>query len=233
MCGRISQGFTWEELAERLDLIGAPVNLEARFNVAPGQYVQTVRLEEGDRQLVQLLWGLIPSWAKEQKIAWKLINARAETAHSKPSFRGAYKARRCLVPVDGFYEWTDGKSGRQPWRIVHRDGAVLALAGLWESWRIPENAKLTGALKERQAGDGVETFTIITTEANDFMKQLHGRMPAILVGENCQKWLEGGETELAPLAEDCLRFYKVTSSVNSPRFEGPVCAEPLNASGGG
>ena len=125
-----------------------------------------VRNEEGERRLSMLRWGLIPAWAKDPGIGHKLINARAETAAVKSAFRAALSKRRCLVPVDGYYEWRREGSVRQPWLIARRDGGPMAFAGLWERWRVPEGAVLRGSLAERRPGDVVETFTILTCDAD-------------------------------------------------------------------
>ena len=145
MCGRFTNRFTWKELHERLDLIGTPLNLRPRYNVAPSQDVAVARAADpgsrsgaGEgRTLAMLRWGLIPSWAKDHAIGHKLINARSETAAEKPSFRSAFRHRRCLIPADGFYEWQRRGGTRQPWLFGLRDGAPMVFAGLWERWTGP------------------------------------------------------------------------------------------------
>src|SRR4051812_34360542 len=140
-----------------------------RYNIAPTQQVAAVRAsaDAGRRELVPLKWGLIPSWAKDPKIATQCLNARGETVAEKPAFRSAFKRRRCLILADGYYEWTGPKGQKQPWRLRLRDNAPFAFAGLWECWRRPE-------------GDPVETCTIVTTEANELAAKYHDRMPVIL-----------------------------------------------------
>ena len=181
MCGRCTQRFSWREVHSflRLGTPGPALNLRPRYNLAPSQNaaVVVVREEDGEPQLSMLRWGLIPEWAKDPNIGHKLINARAETAAVKPSYRAAYSRRRCLVPADGFYEWRREGELRQPWLIAPRDGGIVAFAGLWERWRVPEGAVLRGSLSERRAGEIVETLTILTTEANTTMQALHHRMP--------------------------------------------------------
>ena len=130
MCGRFTQRMTWRELHERMDLIGTPLNLRPRYNVAPSQDVVVVRADDEGRGLAMLRWGLIPSWAKDSTIGHRLINARSETAAEKPSFRSAYRHRRCLMPADGFYEWKREGKTRQPWLFALVDGAPFAFAGL-------------------------------------------------------------------------------------------------------
>ena len=132
MCGRFTQRLSWAELHELMDLIGAPLNLQPRYNVAPSQNVAVVRATANGRRLSLMRWGLIPSWAKDPAIGHKLINARAETAAEKPSFRTAFRHRRCLIPADGFYEWQRRGGTRQPWLFRLSNGAPFAFAGLWE-----------------------------------------------------------------------------------------------------
>ena len=168
MCGRFTQSYTWQEVYAFLNLFGEPQHLEPRYNIAPHQNVAVVRAEQQQRRLSMLRWGLLPAWTKDVKMAARLINARCETAHVKPSFRAAFQARRCLVPVDGFYEWKRADGGtKQPYRIHMRDGGLFALAGLWEPWRVPEGLALTGHLAGKRPGDTIESFTILTTAANE------------------------------------------------------------------
>ena len=197
MCGRFTQRLSWRELQEFLDLIGAPQNLRPRYNVAPGQSIATVRLADGGRRLSMLRWGLIPAWAKEPSIGYKMINARAETTYQKPSFRAAFKARRCLIPADGFYEWKREGKAKQPYLIGLKDGGGFVFAGLWESWIVPAGLALTGSLAELAPGDVLETCTILTTEANAALAPIHPRMPVILPAEAYDPWLGG---EAVPLA---------------------------------
>ena len=149
-----------------MDLIGAPLNLRPRYNVAPSQDVAVARPGDNGRTLAMLRWGLIPAWAKDSAIGHKLINARSETAAQKPSFRSAFRHRRCLIPADGFYEWQRRGGTRQPWLFRPRSGAPLVFAGLWERWTVPAGAALTGPLAERSPGGAVDTCTILTTAAN-------------------------------------------------------------------
>ncbi len=227
MCGRITQGFTWREVNAFLRLIGPAANLRPRYNLAPSQNAAVVRGDAEGRHLSMMRWGLIPGWAKDPSIGHKLINARAETAAVKPSFRGAFSKRRCLVPVDGFYEWRREGSIRQPWRIFRPDGGLMAFAGLWERWRVPEGAALRGSLAERQPGEVVENFTILTTEANATMRALHHRMPVILMPEAFETWLTGGDVQLGPASEDLVAMHRVDLRVNNPRNDDPECVAAL------
>ena len=228
MCGRFTQRMTWRELHERMDLIGTPLNLRPRYNVAPGQDVAVVRPGTGGgRGLAMLRWGLTPSWAKDPAIAWKLIIARSETAAEKPSFRAAFRHRRCLIPADGFYEWQRRGGIKQPWLFGLHDGAPFAFAGLWETWTVPEGASLTGSLAERSAGNAVETCTILTTAANDTVAPVHGRMPVILPRDSWDTWLAGEDVALAPYPADDMAAQPVSTMVNRAANEDPRCVEPI------
>ena len=227
MCGRFTQRFSWQDLQAFLRLGGPAANLRPRYNLAPSQSAAVVRGDAAGRRLSMLRWGLIPAWAKDPAIGHKLINARAETAAVKPSFGAAFSKRRCLVPADGFYEWQRGDSARQPWFIARRDGEPMAFAGLWERWRVPEGAVLRGALAERRPGDVVETFTILTTDANETIRALHPRMPAILSPEAFEPWLSGEDVELGPTPKDLLAMHRVGRGVNNPRYDAPACVVPL------
>ena len=227
MCGRFTQRMTWRELHERLGLIGTPLNLRPRFNVAPSQDVAVVRANDHGRTLAMLRWGLIPSRAGEPNIGYKLINARSETAAEKPSFRSAFRHRRCLIPAEGFYEWKREGKTRQPWLFGLRDGAPFAFAGLWESWTVPQGAALTGSLAERTPGEAVETCTILTTAANETVAPVHGRMPVILPPEAYGPWLAGEDVPLTPYPADDMTAHPVSTHVNRPANDDPRCVEPV------
>ena len=219
-----------------MNLIGAPRNLRPRYNIAPSQEVAVVRDGDGGRSLSMLRWGLIPGWAKDPAIAYKLINARSETVSGKPSFRSAYRRRRCLIPADGFYEWTRRGKTKQPWLIGPRDGGVFAFAGLWERWTVPEGAALTGSLAELRPGDVVETCTILTTAANGVVARVHNRMPVILPPGAFDPWLEGEEVPLGPCPADAMTIHPVSTLVNKPANDDPRCVEAVrsgNERGGG
>ncbi len=225
MCGRFTQRLPWRELQEFLDLIGTPQNLRPRYNVAPGQTIATVRLGDGGRRLSMLRWGLIPAWAKEPNIGYKLINARSETAHQKPSFRAAFKARRCLIPADGFYEWKREGKAKQPYLIGMKDGAGFVFAGLWESWTVPAGLPLTGSLAELAPGAVLETCTILTTEANAALTPIHPRMPVILPAEAYDPWLTGEAVPLAPYPAAAMTAHPVSTLVNKPANDDERCVE--------
>ena len=222
MCGRYSLTVTPDELY-RLFGIDDKLNLQPRFNVAPTQAAPVVRKTGGEKNMDMLRWGLIPPWSKDASIASKLINARGETVAEKPSFRSAYESRRCLVPVDGFYEWRTEGGKKQPFRIGFREGKPFAFAGLWESWTVPEGLKDTG--------DTVETFTIVTTNANPKLVPIHHRMPVIVDPTDYELWLEGGSDEanavIKPFSQDDMAFYRVSTRVNNVRNDDEACVEPL------
>lgn len=225
MCGRYSQTKSWSGLVEhfQIDDDVPALNLAPRYNIAPTQDVPVVRHQAGSskRKIVLLRWGLVPSWAKEPGIGARMINARAETVAEKPSFRSAFKHRRCLIPADGFYEWKKEEAGpRQPYRITLKNRDPFAFAGLWERWeKAPDEIP-------------VKTCTIITTEANDLLQPIHDRMPVILHREDYDKWLNAeansGESVLPllrPYPSEEMAFYPVSRHVNNVRNDDPQCVE--------
>jgi putative SOS response-associated peptidase YedK len=228
MCGRFSLSVTPEALVEQFSLhLSGAVPPPPRYNIAPTQPVVAVRTRNaaGERELVLLHWGLIPSWAKDPSIGNRMINARAETLAGKPSFRTALRRRRCLVPADGFYEWARGAAGKQPYHIRRVDRAPFAFAGLWEHW--------VGA-----DGSEILSCTLVTTGANALMRPLHHRMPVILAPEDYPRWLhpEEGRPEgllplLAPRKWEGMETVAVSAYVNNPRNEGAQCIAPLPPGG--
>ncbi|MFO1057549.1 MAG: SOS response-associated peptidase [Dongiaceae bacterium] len=220
MCGRYSITTTFEAVRKLFGLrSGVPNWWVPRYNVAPTQLAPVVRLRDGERELVQLRWGLIPFWAKDEKIGYQTINAKCETIATKPAFREAFRRRHCLVATDGFYEWLKPASGpKQPFRIVRRDRAPFALAGLWERWRPAAGA------------EAVETFTVITCAPNDVCAALHDRMPVIVDPADYAEWLAaapGAEALLRPCPADALEAYPVPAAVGNVRNEGPELIEPV------
>ncbi len=187
-----------------------------RYNVAPSTNIPVIRLIEGERVLSLMRWGLIPYWARDPKIGYKMINARAETVAAKPAFRSAYKARRCLIPASGFYEWKRNANPKIPHFVHRRDDSPMAFAGLWESCEIENEI--------------VESCTIITTTPNEMMAELHNRMPVILDPETFDWWMTGPRDEvgqlLVPCPSDELEAYPISRQVNNPRNEGPELLRP-------
>ncbi len=197
----------------------ATPNLRSNYNAAPTQLLPVIRIgADGDRELATLRWGLIPMWAKDPKIAYSTINARAETVAEKPAFRTAFKKRRCLVPADGFYEWQATGDGKQPYRITMKDGEPFAMAGLWERWDKGE--------------EPLESFTIIVTSGNSLIKPIHDRMPVILDPDTWDHWLTAADTAI-PMAllqsypAKKMAAYKISTRVNSPKNNDAEVIEPL------
>src|SRR5689334_22158109 len=235
MCGRyllradprlLERAFGITEFSE------TPRDLAPRFNVAPTQSVAIVRNKPGreltiirradgsaERELASVRWGLIPAWAKDPSIGNKMINARAEGASDKPSFRAALKARRCVVPASGFYEWKrQGRGPKQPYLIQRKDEEPIGFAGLWERWH------------DRVSGEVVETCTIITCEPNELMAELHDRMPVILDPADYDRWLDPKAAGAEELLRSCpaawLEAIPVSTRVNNPANDDESVLEP-------
>lgn len=222
MCGRFTLSSPAETVAAIFELSEIP-QLQPRYNIAPTQAVASVLYDGGGacRTLRMLHWGLIPSWAKDPDIGSRMINARSETAATKPSFRSAFRRRRCLIVADGFYEWKKIERGKQPYCIRLTDDRPFAFAGLWEHW---------------EGGDGsvIDSCTIITTEPNELTASIHNRMPVILPETAYAPWLDPELTEpsavqalLRPFPSDQLKAYPVSQCVNSPSNDVPACVEPV------
>jgi putative SOS response-associated peptidase YedK len=222
MCGRFVLEISPELLMKVYRLPSIP-DWQPRYNIAPGQNVAVIRQHNGgDRALAWLQWGLIPSWAKEQSIGHKMINARCETVHEKPSFKHAFQARRCIIPASGFYEWEKRGPEKIPHYIHLRDHQIMSFAGLWEKWTSSE-------------GKTLETCTILTTAANSLLKKLHDRMPVILHSEEIELWLNRGIDDVNrlkglfhPYPSDQLAEYVVSKAVNHPANDSPACITPLS-----
>lgn len=221
MCGRFSMAIDSDNLQTALALGQMPAGWKRRYNIAPSQDIAAVRDAE-TRAVEMLQWGLVPFWAKDPAIGNSLINARSESVHEKPSFKNAFRKRRCLILADGFYEWQkSGAQGSRPFYFSLRSGEPFAFAGLWETWQ-PKD----------QPGEALTTCAIITTAANETVAPVHERMPVILRKENMWDWLlESSETTLMsllrPAPADWLRVWEVSRAVNNPREDSPECAAPL------
>ncbi|HEY9650407.1 MAG TPA: SOS response-associated peptidase [Coleofasciculaceae cyanobacterium] len=225
MCGRFSQSHSANAIAQTFQVPDVPP-LPPRYNIAPTQPVPTVlqTSEQQDRQFKMLHWGLIPSWAKDSKIGSKLINARAETVAEKPSFRSAFRKRRCLVLADGFYEWRqqEGKKQKQPFYFQLNDDSPFAFAGLWEHW-------------EDSNGEEIDSCTILTTQANELMHPIHNRMPVILESKDYELWLNP-EVKQSELLQPLLRpyptqemtAYPVSTLVNKPSHDSADCIQRVD-----
>ncbi len=220
MCGRFTQAADGEIIARVFDLPEAP-RMAPRYNIAPTQEVAAVRADGAGRRISLLHWGLIPSWAKERTMGARMINARADTLAEKPAFRSAFRARRCLIVADGFYEWQKPGGGKRPHFIGFRDRRPFGFAGLWERWS-PEG------------DEAVESCTIITTEANDLLAPIHDRMPVILEPDQFALWLDPTVTDparvaglLHPYPSGALEAYPVGLLVNNPANDSPACLDRL------
>lgn len=216
MCGRYTQTHSGQDLTEVFQLTteAAP---PPRYNISPSQPVSAVI---ANREYRIFQWGLVPSWAKDYKIGYRLINARSETAAEKPSFRAAFKRRRCLIPADGFYEWqrTASNKKKQPFYIHFRNRELFAFAGLWEQW-------------EGADGSYLETCTILTTEPNELMAPIHNRMPVIIPKDDYGRWLTAAPKQVQGLMKPHdateMEAYPVSTLVNSPKNEVADCIVPL------
>lgn len=218
MCGRytLAKGEgKWEFAHFRVEWKGPN-----RFNIAPSQFAPIIRMEQGEPVVRTLRWGLVPSWAKDANGGARLANARGETVASKPSFRAAFRSRRCFVPADGYYEWQTLGRRKQPWRFVRPDRSAFLMAGLWESWTDP-------------GGSELETFSLITTTPNAVAATVHDRMPVILDGADVDAWLndatapEALQALIRACPEDRLTAYPVDARVGSPANDDPACIDPL------
>jgi putative SOS response-associated peptidase YedK len=210
MCGRFTVKATWAELIAlyRLTMAAPPHNLRPRYNVCPTDPVDVVTAEDGKRELGPMRWGLVPRWwskpLKELRMA--TFNARAETVETKPFFRDAFKRTRCLIPMSGYFEWQARASGKQPWYFTATDGSpLLTAAGLWDQW------------KDRATGEQIKSCTMIITKPNDFVAEVHDRMPVLLTDDQFAPWLSGesGAETLKPAPNDYLQRRPVSKRVNS------------------
>lgn len=219
MCGRYTLRTPDDSLVERFKIDEYPSSILPSYNIAPTQEVAAVVEEDEERKLELLRWGLIPSWAKDPEIGSRMINARGETVSETPSFRKAFKARRCLILADGFYEWQKIDNGKQPYHVRMKDASPFAFAGLWEI--------------SNGDGDGIRTCAIITTEPNDLMSEIHHRMPVILHPDDYEMWLDPSFEEKGPLSallkpypDYAMETYPVSRRVNRPTNDEPGCVEP-------
>ena len=230
MCGRMVVTRSAREIADEFEVseAAAACELGPRYNVAPSQDILALRADaSGDRQLAVLHWGLIPSWSKQRSTGYRMINARSETAAEKPSFREALRKRRCIVPIEGFYEWQappkGTKQAKVPHFFRHPEGRGLAIAGLWESWT------------DVATGEVVESCTLLTTEANRDVRPVHHRMPVFLPDSEFARWLDPAcedvqqiESLLVPATPGLLEAIEVSTRVNNPRNEDPRCIEAVS-----
>jgi putative SOS response-associated peptidase YedK len=222
MCGRFTLFEADKILSKEFGISGIPP-LSSRYNIAPSQPVAAVRTTAAasGREIAFLRWGLIPSWSKDPAIGNRLINARAETAGEKSSFRNAFRRHRCLIPANGFYEWQRQERGKQPYFIRMRDGRIFAFAGLWDRWESPDEGV-------------IETCTILTTAANTVLAPIHDRMPVILPQTNYARWLDPALKDvdslsplLVPFPPEDMLAIPVSHRVNAPSNDDEKCIDPL------
>jgi putative SOS response-associated peptidase YedK len=223
MCGRYKLSRRKQVVEEYFDAVSSEEDWSPRFNIAPTQPIPVIRQnpKEPVRGLSLMRWGLIPSWAKDPSGAARMINARSETASTKPAFRDALKFRRCLIPADGFYEWKrDGKT-KQPYCFEVNDGSLFAFAGLWERWKDP-------------SGSWIKTCSILTTTPNAVTASVHDRMPVILDPDAYELWLDPGMTNVAaasdllkPFDARLMRSFPVSARINSVVNEDAECSRPV------
>jgi putative SOS response-associated peptidase YedK len=227
MCGRFTSTTSASDLATWFDVGTVLVEeLQPDHNVTPTRDIYIVREEAEERLLDTARWGLVPSWAEDPRIGARLINARSETAAQKPSFRSAFRRRRCLIPVDGFYEWSPmpGQRRKQPWYFSAQDGGPLAFAGLWESWRSPDTPDAAP----------LSTCTILTGPPNAVVAPIHDRMPVILGRSSWDAWLDPANEVvdalsdmLGPAPDDLLSVWPVSLAVNDVHRHDDALVEPV------
>lgn len=223
MCGRYRLSRRKQIIEEHFDSISGDEQWGPRYNIAPTQPVPVIRQnpKEPIRELSLARWGLIPLWAKDSSVAATMINARSETAASKPAFRDALRFRRCLIPADGFYEWQRTGKTKQPYCFEVNDGELFAFAGLWDRWK-------------DASGKSIETCSILTTTPNAVTSAVHDRMPVILDPDSYELWLDPGMTKveavsdlLRPCDSRQMRSYPVSTRVNSVRDDDEQCCQPV------
>ncbi|GIO09690.1 putative SOS response-associated peptidase YoqW [Brevibacillus reuszeri] len=223
MCGRFTIVFDAETLLNRFDIEDIPFDWREIYNVAPGQKIPAIIEDRGERRIGQLKWGLVPFWSKDEKVGYKMINAKSETLREKPAFKNLFARKRCIIPADGFYEWKKVGKEKQPMRIMMTTGEPFAFAGLYDTWTSPEGEKL-------------HTCTIITTKPNDVVQDIHDRMPVILKKQDEQLWLDREKFDadllqslLVPYDHDQMRAYPVPAMVGSPKNDLPECIQEIAA----
>ncbi len=226
MCGRYTLATTPEMIAHSFDVRLDNFDFMPRFNIAPSQSVLTITSGNAGSQARMMRWGLIPFWAKDAKIGYKMINARGETVADSRAFKYAFQKRRCLIPADSFYEWQGSGKNRQPIRIMLKSEEPFAFAGIWETWTD----------KSVPDAEPVLSCSIITTVPNSLMEPIHNRMPVILPKELEEAWISPGQEDagllremLLPYDPGLMKTYQVSTLVNSPKNDGPEVILPLAA----
>jgi len=211
MCGRFALYSSFQAIKDYADLLNEIEEINANYNIAPGQEIPIIRRQNNQNILRYYKWGLIPFWAKDEKISYKLINSRSETIAEKPSFRYAFQKRRCLIPANGFYEWR--KSDKQPFYVRLKDRELFTFAGIWEMWKSP-------------TGKQIYSCSIITTSSNNIMDKIHNRMPVILSKEQEENWLRSNSKNdlqemLKPYTDNNMELIPISNEVNSVKNNYP------------
>lgn len=222
MCGRFTQTYTWAEIYAMYNLTATtPRNIQPRYNIAPTTQVSVITQDGEHLAYSEMRWWLVPSWwSKDLKSVPTTFNARSEDIASKPMFRTALKSTRCLIPATGFFEWSGPKEARLPWFISAKDGQPLTFAGLHDRW------------KDRETGEEVTSCTIITCNANPFIQKIHTRMPVILQESDWRAWLAEPRLDLLkPANDDNLQAWRVSTNVNSSRYQGEDTMQPIETGG--
>lgn len=224
MCGRFTMAINADDVRTQLALGQMPIDWTVRYNIAPSQEIPTVP-DPTNRDVVMMRWGLVPFWAKDPSIGYKMINARAETVLEKPSYKNSFKHKRCLILANGFYEWQQAGKIKRPYYFSLHGGQAFAFAGLWDDWE-PKSVSSTPGLA------GITSCTIITTQANAVVEPIHPRMPVILSGEATHAWLESTNSSellslLKPFDPEQLTAWEVGSGVNNPTNQGGELIKPV------
>lgn len=221
MCGRFTLVTNLELWNARFQIEVIPFDMQPRYNIAPGQLIPAIISDHGNRRIGQLKWGLVPFWSKDEKVGYKMINAKSETLREKPAFKNLFARKRCIIPADGFYEWKKVGKEKQPMCITMKTGEPFAFAGLYDTWTSPE-------------GEKVHSCTIITTKPNDVVADIHDRMPVILRHEDEGVWLDREKFDsdllhslLVPYDSNMMRAYPVPAMVGSPKNDIPECIEEI------
>ncbi|OUQ86263.1 DUF159 family protein [Brevibacillus brevis] len=221
MCGRFTLVTNLELWNARFQIGVIPFDMQPRYNIAPGQLIPAIISDQGKRRLGQLKWGLVPFWSKDEKVGYKMINAKSETLREKPAFKNLFARKRCIIPADDFYEWKKVGKEKQPMRIMMKTGEPFAFAGLYDTWTSPEGEKL-------------HSCTIITTTPNDVVADIHDRMPVILNEQDEAIWLDREKFDadllqslLVPYDHEQMKAYPVPAMVGSPKNDMPECIQEI------
>ena len=230
MCGRYSNTIDPAELASIIALDAYTYDFCPRYNIAPTQVAPVIAQRGSRTELRAMRWGLVPSWADDEKIGQSLINARIETASEKPAYREAWKHRPCLVPADGFFEWETKNGNKQPWHFHLKDRSQFCFAGVWETWAKPPDKQRDLFEVTASSETMMETFTILTTRPNSLLAKMHDRMPVMLRPESADRSLHGNKEydwmEPFPCAD--MAAAQVSAKTNNPRHDAPDCLVPID-----